>query len=611
MRDGATMKHGISSWCAVNALLLVLILAGCGDDTTTPATLADLVEPGAMAGRNVLLVTLDTTRPDHLGCYGDAEARTPTLDGLASRGVLVEGAVTPVPVTLPAHASLLTGLYPPRHGVRDNGRYALPRDGAATLAEQLSDAGYATAAVIGCFVLDARYGLDRGFDHYDFQATAAGYQPHKPDFNERDAREVTDAALAWLDRRAADRDGRPFFLWVHYFDPHLPYRSPLMNEPDFANRPYAAEVAHMDAHFGRLLARIDRSRTLIVVAGDHGESLGDHGEPTHGLFLYESTVRVPLILAGAGLPNRPVRLDDRVVSLVDVRPTLEDLLGLPRHEPCDGVSLLAEADPARAVYLETEVPLAVGGWSPLYALRTRDEKFVLAPRSESYDLAADPAETHDRRTAEPDAGAELESRLATLMSSWGEAAPAVRNVTEEEARRLASLGYVTGAGGGSGERPDPKDMMPVLRLILKAEELYAAGRPAEAIEAADEALRRSPGLETATRVLAFSHLRLGDGERAVAILSDACERQDSVYLARSLVQVLIREERYDEAEAALDSYAALAPDDGRVEMLRGDIRARTGDVEAARLLYQQARDRDANRVGLAAEARLRRLAGEG
>ncbi|HOX25712.1 MAG TPA: sulfatase-like hydrolase/transferase [Candidatus Krumholzibacteria bacterium] len=601
-------------WVATLVLAALLaLLAGCGERADAPASsLAELVAPGALAGHHLLLVTLDTTRPDHLGCYGDARARTPVLDELARRGLRVDGAVTCCPVTLPAHASLLTGLEPPRHGVRDNGRYRLPADGARTLAEELRDAGYATAAILGCFVLDRRFGLDRGFEHYDFRATADGFQPLRPEFNERDAREVTDAALLWLSRRETDRDARPFFLWVHYFDPHLPYRSPLAASPAFRDRPYDAEIAHVDAELGRLLARFAeaglRDRTVIVVVGDHGESLGEHGEPTHGLFLYDSTVRIPLIFAGAALDGRARRLDDRVVSIVDLRPTLEDLLGLARSEPCDGISLFAPPAADRAVYLETELPLGLAGWSPLFALRTRTEKFVLAPQPESYDLAADAGETRNRWTAGGHPSAGLERMLRDRLASQGEEIRGRRAIDDLEARRLASLGYVLASGDEAAERPDPKAMLPLYNRLLRAETAYTQSRFAEALALANDVLHEAPDHEPAIRLVAFSEHRLGRANQALDLLDRAFNRRPRPYLGRALAQLLILENRLDEARAVLDRYAELAPGDGRVAVLRGDLCVRLGDPAAARRFYRQAIAEDYNLVGPQAELRLRQLA---
>ncbi|MFP3940102.1 MAG: sulfatase, partial [Thermoanaerobaculia bacterium] len=298
------------------AALLAALLGGCApeDDGATgqpagdpadsrgaasrPAPEPELPPPGAAAGYNLLLVTLDTTRADHLGAYGDAGAETPNLDRLAAGGLRFTDAVTPVPMTLPAHATLLTGLDPPGHGVRINGRFVLGQE-HETLAEALRRAGYETAAFVSSFVLDRRFGLAQGFDRYDARletTRAAAFAPQ----TERSAEAVTDAAVEWLEgRRAAGGEGRPVFLWVHYFDPHDPYEPPEPFASRFADRPYAGEIAYVDRELGRLLASLERTglagRTVVVATADHGESLGEHGERYHSRTLYEGAVRVPLI----------------------------------------------------------------------------------------------------------------------------------------------------------------------------------------------------------------------------------------------------------------------------------------------------------------------------
>jgi arylsulfatase A-like enzyme len=296
---------------------------------------------------NVLLVTLDTTRADRLGCYGYTDAHTPALDSLAAQGVLFERAFTPAPVTLPAHASLLTGLVPPVHGVRDNGIYRL-RDEAVTLAELLGDAGMVTAATVAAYVLASRFGLAQGFSHYDERLKG---QLGKPAafYVERPAEEVTDAALGWLEKR---NDKKNFFLWVHYFDPHSPYVPPARFDSLCPGRPYDGEIAYMDSQLGRLLGALrsdgQYENTLVVVVGDHGEALGEHGEPTHGIFLYNSTVRVPLIVKFPAGEHAGGRVDANV-SLVDIFPTVLERAGLSVPSGIQGRSLLPLLGGERAV----------------------------------------------------------------------------------------------------------------------------------------------------------------------------------------------------------------------------------------------------------------------
>jgi len=378
-------------------LVAALILSGLGSALPGPAFARPgpilAVPPGAAAGFNILLVTLDTTRADRIGCYGYRRAATPILDRLAASGVRFAEALTAAPETLPAHATLLTGLLPPHHGVRINteGRLGSLHQ---TLAEVARGRGYQTAAFVSAFVLDARFGLDQGFDHYDDRVDATRGTAFAAGTNERRAGATTDAALAWL--RSRDR-ARPFLLWVHYFDAHAPYDPPEPFASRFAGSLYDGEIAYMDAQLGRLLDGVDaagpRDKTVVIVVGDHGESLGEHYERTHSVFLYRSTVRVPLVFSNPRLFPKPAVVDGAVVSLADVAPTLLDLLGVEDPPDRDGVSLLAtKADPRRGVYVESLVPWLDFGWAPLFGLRTLRESYVLAPRPECYDLRTDPEE---------------------------------------------------------------------------------------------------------------------------------------------------------------------------------------------------------------------------
>lgn len=583
-------------------------------DGPAAARLSDLVETGEARGFNVLLVTLDTVRADRLGCYGHESAETPTLDSLVARGVRFDDAVTSVPVTLPSHATILTGLSPLSHGVRDNGRYRLANE-HVTIAEVLSSHGYDTAAFVGCFVLDARFGLDQGFSIYDFEVSADGYRPEMLDFNERSATDVTDAAVRWLDERARSGANAPFFAWVHYFDPHQPYESPLQRLPRFAVRPYDAEIAYVDAELGRLLDTLDdlgvRERTVIVVAGDHGEALGEHGEPTHGMLIYESTMRVPLIVSCTSLFDGAYHVGDRVVGLTDVRPTIEDLLGVTGSPPVDGESLLRSgADDDRAIYMETEMPFSLAGWSPLRGLRTHSHKYILAPQREFFDLRKDPAELHSIYAAGDPACSSLESRLSELIDRIGAGPGSGRALTDEEIERLGSLGYVqSGAARSEGPLLDPKTMMSVYSDAVRSEHLYGRRMYAEAAALARGVLEQSDMHIQALRVLAFSYVKLGRAEEAVDLLRESVDRNPGAFLIRSLTQVLILEKRYADALDALEVYASVDPLDGRVPLLRGDIYARQGLNERATVQYEEAIKLDEHRVGIQARKRIARLGG--
>lgn len=576
---------------------------------SVPTTAVDGLKAGAAKGLNLLVITLDTTRPDHLGCYGAAQAETPTLDKLAGQGLRFSEAVTVAPITLVAHSSLFTGTYPTTHGVRHNAEYRLG-DGASTLAELLKGAGYETAAFVSAFVLDARYGLAQGFEHYDDRVETAPGNAFAAGTNERNAEKVTNAALAWLRAR---QETRPFFAWVHYFDPHAPYQPPEPYATRFAGRLYDGEIAFMDAQLGRLLAELEAlnlgGRTLILVSGDHGESLGEHGEATHSLFLYDATLRVPLLMKVPGIVPGVVK--DRLVSLVDVLPTLTDLLGIKDPERRDGKSLVGtRVEPGRTVYAETLVPYVDFGWAPLHALRRLGDKFILAPRAEYYDVATDPRESKNlvpAKGAPPEASQTLSRSLTRLLDSVKPASAGAGPDAEARAR-IESLGYLGGAGPtGGGPLPDPKDMIGVSEAIISANAQLAANRPQVALGLLEPLLARSPRDRSVLYALAKAYLRQNrtkDAERVLRAFRDIRPKSDPSLL---LAQILILDGRYEEAARLLDEAQALDPKHGGVYIARGDLLARQGRAAEARAAYEQARQIDPYRASGAAAARLSAL----
>jgi arylsulfatase A-like enzyme/Flp pilus assembly protein TadD len=437
-------------------LSLLLLGAACSREAARPAPPAQSEPPAPP--RAVVLVTIDTLRADHVGAYGHHGARTPAMDALATDGVRFDRAFATAPITLTSHASLMTGRYPQGHGARHNGmRLDLK---VPTLAEAFSRAGFQTAAFVAAFPLDRRFGLIKGFQEYGDQMPrdANGHLA-----NERPGRVVVDEALSWLDRHRDDR----VFLWVHMFEPHAPYGNP--GDPAQATRPaiarYDDEIAEADAQLGRLLAPFagDRARTLVIVTGDHGEAFGEHGEISHSLFAYDTTLRVPLIVAGPGLPKGTVVHD--AIALVDVAPTVASMAGLGRFE-ADGRVILPPdgghaagggggSEAPRAVYAETFAPLLDFGWSPLRTLRSGDWKYIAAPTPELYDVTHDPGETRNLVTEQATRAANLAQQVdafshAALLTS-GE------SPDRETMARLQALGYMSGRPGAGGNRPDPKD----------------------------------------------------------------------------------------------------------------------------------------------------------
>jgi arylsulfatase A-like enzyme len=534
----------------------------------------------------VVLVTLDTLRADHVGSYGASQAHTPNLDTIARDGVRFDAAIAPTPLTLPSHASLMTGLDPPEHGVRHNTIGGLG-SGIPTLAEHFRASGHATAAFVGALVLDRRFGLDRGFDVYD--DAMAGRVSSTVGFAERPADRVVDAALAWL-------DGAPerFFLWVHFYDPHASYRPPPGFAAAFASRPYAGEIAFADAQLGRLLAEL-RGRwpeggTLLLATSDHGESLGEHGEPTHSHSIYEATQRIPLLMSGPGLPRG--RALAAPARLVDVAPTLLALAGAEPLPDIAGRDLRPLIDGSergqRIAYVETLATRLDYGWSPLLGLRTARFKYIRAPRPELYDLRADPRELRDIAAAEPETAKRLDGLLSDRLAAAaprGEASLAV-GLGEADRARLRSLGYVVPARDAAVAPadaevggPDPKDEMGLLRVLVEAQRDVEAGRLAAALarlaEAGDEgaavsAIRASIAVATGDYELAERDAR--------AVLADQPARPDVLVI---LGRALAGQARLVAARAAFEAAVLLDPGSASARSYLGRVTEALDRADAA------------------------------
>ncbi|HZN55482.1 MAG TPA: sulfatase-like hydrolase/transferase [Candidatus Polarisedimenticolaceae bacterium] len=465
----------------------------------------------APARTSVVLITLDTTRADHLGCYGAKDAATPALDATARGGARFTRALSPVPLTLPAHASLLSGRVPRRHGVRDNAGFRLD-SGVPLLTERLREAGYATAAFVSAAVLDREGGLDRGFATYDDTVRIGDRRAF--DYQERAASQTVDRVLARLPQLPV-----PYFLWVHLYDPHLPYVPPEPYASRFKGRPYDGEIAFMDTQVGRLIAalRAKGAPFYLAIAGDHGEGLGEHGEESHGVFLYQATQRVPLILAGPGIAAGSVPAAS--VGLIDVAPTLLDLLHLPPLAGADGRSLaplLAGKPAASPVYeMETFYPSFSYGWAPLRAVVSAGSKYIEAPRPELYDLSADAREARDLARERPERARELSRTLATLTEGDIPPRPREDEETGERREKLASLGYV---GGSAAPRDalDPKDGVKLLPDLDAARRAIQLGDPKDALPPLTRLLERNPANIPARLALGQAQLATGRAAEAVA-----------------------------------------------------------------------------------------------
>lgn len=549
---------------------------------------------------DLVVITLDTTRADRIGAYGHAAATTPVIDALAARGVRFEHAFAPAPTTLPSHASLFTGLYPPAHGARVNGSYALDPQ-RITLAERLKREGYRTAAFIGAFPLDARFGLDRGFDRYDDRMPARG---QIMTYAERDGAQVTDAAIEWL---RAEADGEnPLFLWVHYFDAHAPY------EPPAPATGYDGEIAFADSQIGRLLEAVDAARslerTVVVLTADHGESLGEHGEDTHGTFLYDATVRVPLILVDPARVEAPQVVDDRIVSLVDVFPTVLGVLGLDPVGDLDGEPLLAATGaPDRAIYLETLEPLVRHGWAPLRGLRTLDTKLIEAPVAEFYRIGADPGELQNVFVAGAPAVRDMQESLTRRFGVLDVASLLPPREEPEEADRevavkLSSLGYVsTRAMDSTAGRLDPKRMLPLWRRIDDFHALARAGRTDEALLLIDEMLAVDPDNGRAwlfRGMLLQSMGRMEEAEESVRASVRVAPDTDS--WAR-LAEILYLEERFAEGDEAVAEVRRIDPLSGQAWVAEGIGLTMRDRYDEALHAFARARELDPANAGPRAE----------
>lgn len=537
------------------------LLLGCGRNLTRP---------------NVLLVTFDTTRADHMSYAGGRPGLTPNLDRLAHRGTWFSTCVATAPLTLPSHASILTGLYPFHHGIRNNGTYTLSSS-HATLAEILRKHGYATHAVVSSFVLDHQFGLNQGFDSYD-DDLAGGRREEDFLFQEITADQTASKAIAWLPTR--DRR-RPFFLWLHFFDPHAPYRPPAGLSPAVVGDPYSGEIFFADREFGRVLERLaedgDLRRTIVIVTADHGESLGEHGEKTHGIFVYDSTTRVPLLLAGPGVPQIRV---DRLVSNLDIPATVLDLLGFPQSPGGDGFSLrrVWNGKDRPPVYLESFEPQLTYGWSALRGIRAQSYKVIQAPRSEGYDLDRDPGE-HDNQLGPglplPAPARPLLAELDGIsrLDPFGRGKQQPETVSAETERKLASLGYLAaGAAARPGSLPDPKDRIEILQEEQEALAGIRPGRFREGADRLEEILRRDPNNVYLLGTLAYARLRTGELDRAAVLFRRVLELEPNDLRAHfGLARILAERGRFADAESFVRETIASHPENSAGYEQLGEI----------------------------------------
>ena len=474
---------------------------------------------------NVVLITIDTLRADHVGCYGYKQIKTPNIDGLAAEGTRFDRAFAVAPVTLPSHSSILTGTYPMLSGMHDfSGNKLSPLQ--PTLASVLKQAGYQTGAVIAAAVLDSRFGLNQGFDFYYDHFDFSRLDEANLDEMERPGNVVADVALDWL----AKNSQKKFFLWMHLYDPHAPYHPPEPYSREYAARPYDGEIAFADEQVGRLLRFLKEKgiyqNTVIVLCGDHGESLGEHGEKTHGFFIYNATMHVPLIIRLPAPPEHAApRAVDSPVSLVDLMPTLLGAVGLDIPSMVQGRTLLSELDDDKAepgaadrtLYGETFLPRIHFNWSELRGSENTKYHFIDAPRPELYDLAKDPGEVHNLFAEKSAVAGEMRAKLARSIRDYsaGKDRELAGKTGLDPAlmERLKSLGYAGFSGGGdstisSRDLPDPKDRVATYELISDAIADSQHGRYQESIEKFKSVIKTEPNSVPAHYMQGLNYYRL-------------------------------------------------------------------------------------------------------
>ncbi|MGE0454592.1 MAG: sulfatase-like hydrolase/transferase [Vicinamibacteria bacterium] len=539
---------------AIAALTIAALAAGARCGRRAP--------DGPWPQAPVILISIDTLRADRLPAYGYGRGSTPQIDALASEGVVFEDTISHCPLTLPAHASLLSGLLPPRHGVRDNVGYRL-KDEHRTLATRFRAAGRPTGAAVSAFVMRAATGLAQGFDRYD-DALATDAKDASLGAQQRDGAAAVESLSRWIEAQGT----RPFFAFLHLYEPHTPYAPP---EPWRSRQsdPYDGEVAYADELVGRFLARLKAAgvyeKAVVMLTSDHGEGLGDHGEQEHGFFLYREAVRVPLLLRLPGRARAGTRVRG-VVAQVDLAATLLDLTGLA-GDGLDGASLrgaLASGQaPPRRVYSETFFPRRHFGWSELLAVSEERFRFIRAPRNELYDTSADPRETRNLASERPDAVAAMSGWLDRVAGTRAPAAPEA--VPAETREALQALGYVGGgvrAPKAGAALPDPKDKVQVYEAWRRATQLAAEQHDAEAVPELRKVLEDSPGMLDAWETLGLSLQRLGREGEAIRALERALEgdpQRASTHLALVRVHTLAGRGRQAERHAR----AAAASDPGR------------------------------------------------
>lgn len=585
------MRTGVPLQRATLAVALLLLVAGCGRREREAATPSGVPK----SAPDLVLITLDTFRADRAGCYGHSGGLTPAIDRALRNGLLARSAYAPAPLTAVSHATILTGLQPCRHGVRENGSFKLA-DSVTTLATHLTSRGFRTAAFIAAFPLDKRFGFGQGFATFDQDLVPQDDDGTGTYYAERPAREVVDRALAWEN---ALSPGDRVFLWAHFFDPHHP-RHPL---PQLRRLPvadgYEREIRGMDLQIGRLFRGIEAAGRdpLVVIVSDHGEGLGDHREPSHGVLLHESTMRG---LFGAAAPResrvaeRLRGIRDPVMSYVDIAPTLLDALDVEPLPGVDGVSLLAETASSGA-YGETYSPMLHYRWSPLHCWRDDRWAYLEGPNPELYDRVSDPGETRNIIRAHPEIADELSAKIAAV--SCPPSSPASEALDEEARSKLQALGYVATTTVGYDPKKDPAQLMDVVNGLFHGITLLSEGRPRAALPALQSAYRGDADNAFTVFYLARCLREVGDEATAMTYYRRAVELNPRLSEAWAHLAVM----RFDGGQkemafTILEDGLRVNPDAFALLMTAGDLSRDVGKLDEAKNRYEHAAEVAPTRV---------------
>ncbi len=529
---------------------------------------------------NVILITVDTLRADKVGCYGNSLVKTPAMDGFAAAGVRFDNCIAQTPLTLPSHTTILTGTLPIHHGVRDNGGFVVPSE-LVTMAETFKAEGYATAAFVAAYVLDSKWGLDQGFDTYFDKFDLSRFEKISLGEVQRPANEVMDEALGWLE----ENKGGKFFAWIHLYDPHTPYAPPEPFESEYPRNPYLGEIAFTDSQLARLRDFIDqnglRDDLFLVLAADHGESLGEHDETTHGFFVYQAAIHVPLIVA-TPFPELKGVISSETVTLADIMPTVLEMAGIDTPPAVQGRSLVPSffrpgAGTGHLAYAETFYPRYHYGWSELTSVQDGRFKLILAPVPELYDLDSDPGEEKNLVYLEKAVFEDLSSRAEALMAEAGRSALEVDlgKVDEETREKLAALGYVgsfTSSSKLAGQKlADPKDKIGIFNELSRAREAGMAGDFDEAVRTIEAILRDDPTISDAHFSLGNVLYKARRFPEALASFKRSLDlKPDDSFTVINIANCYQGMGRFDEAEKFVLDYIASGFEDAQLYFLLGN-----------------------------------------